>query len=173
MARPHDQTERYWAHHGHHLAGNLALGLVILAAVFAALVYYYGKLDPAEAREQFPRVYDFLANKWYFDELYSAVLVRPALVVAGWCSRFDLRAIDGLINWTGRSTVRLSDLNGKFDLGIIDGLVNLTARVIYGVAGSLRGVQTGYLRSYVLFLALAVLGIFVVLSYFVSRALAG
>jgi hypothetical protein len=34
-------------------------------------------------------------------------------------------------------------------------------------------VQTGYLRSYVLFLALAAVAIFVVLTYFVTRTLAG
>ena len=60
------------------------------------------------------------------------------------------------------------------DLGIVDGLVNLTADVIYAVGGWLRGVQTGSLRNYVLFLALAAVGIFVALSYFfVSLAAAG
>ena len=37
----------------------------------------------------------------------------------------------------------------------------------------LRTVQTGYLRNYVLFLVLAIVAIFVVLSYFVAMAAAG
>ena len=41
--------------------------------------------------------------------------------------------------------------------------------MIYGVGSWLRNVQTGYLRSYVLFLVLAAVGIFVVLSYFVRH----
>ena len=50
-----------------------------------SLLYYYRVLDPAEAQEQFPGVHRFLRHKWYFDELYSVMLVRPALVVADWC----------------------------------------------------------------------------------------
>jgi hypothetical protein len=45
--------------------------------------------------------------------------------------------------------------------------------VIYAVGGRLRVVQTGYLRSYVLFLVLAAVGCFVLLSYFVAMATAG
>jgi NADH-quinone oxidoreductase subunit L len=157
----------------HAFAGNLALGLVLVAIVFASLVYYSGVLDPAEAKEQLPGLHRFLWNKWYFDELYSAVLVRPALVVAYWCRNFDLRVIDGIVHALGRGTVRLSRWDGQFDLGIVDGLVNLTARVIYACGAWLRHVQTGYIRSYVLFLVLAAIGIFFVLSYFVTLAAAG
>ena len=32
----------------------------------------------AAARAASPRLHDFLVNKWYFDELYDAVFVRPA-----------------------------------------------------------------------------------------------
>ncbi len=123
----HGYTKDY-----HHLAGNLALAVVVIAIVFAYLVYYRGFLDPAEAKEQFPAVHRFLWHKWYFDELYSAVLVRPALVVAHWCKAFDTRVIDGAVDNTARATVKLSWLNGRFDLGIVDGLVNLVARVFYG-----------------------------------------
>jgi NADH-quinone oxidoreductase subunit L len=118
-------------------------------------------------------LYRFLANKWYFDELYSAILVRPALTVAHWCRAIDTKCIDGFVDWLARFTVRVSAWDGKFDLGIIDGLANLVARVAYAVGGWLRTVQTGYLRSYVLFLVLAAIGIFAVLSYFVAMATAG
>jgi NADH-quinone oxidoreductase subunit L len=167
------QSERYFAHQYHHLAGNMALGLVLLAIVFAMVVYWFGVLDPAEAREQFPGVHRFLWNKWYFDELYSAVLVRPALVVANWCRAFDTSVIDGTIDGLGRSTVKFSSWNGRFDLGVIDGLVNVVAKVIYGTGARLRSVQTGYLRSYVLFMVLAAVGIFALVSYFVAMAAAG
>ena len=69
------------------------------------LLYYYRVLDPAEAKEQFPRVHAFLMHKWYFDELYSALLVRPALVVAHWCRWFDLTVIDGIIHCVARAAV--------------------------------------------------------------------
>jgi NADH-quinone oxidoreductase subunit L len=155
---------RFWAHYYHGLAGGLALLFVVFGVLFALLIYYYRVLDPAEAKEQFPGVHRFLWNKWYFDELYSAVLVRPALAVAGWCRAFDTRAIDGTVDASARTTVRVAKWDGRFDLGIVDGLVNLTARVVYAVGARLRNVQTGYLRSYVLFLVLAAVGIFIVLA---------
>jgi NADH-quinone oxidoreductase subunit L len=178
-------SERYHAHYGHHLAGFLALGVVAIGVVFATVVYYYRTLDPAEAVEQFPGVHRFLAHKWYFDELYSALLVRPALVVAGACRWFDSRVLDGqtgtekqpvyggVVNWVGRFWVWVSWVGGRIDNLVVDGLVNLTARVIYAVGGWLRTIQTGYIRSYVLFLVLAAVTIFVILAYLVRMATAG
>jgi NADH:ubiquinone oxidoreductase subunit 5 (subunit L)/multisubunit Na+/H+ antiporter MnhA subunit len=81
--------------------------------------------------------------------------------------------IDGIINWLGRTGVLVSKWNGKFDNGIIDGLANLTADVIQATGDGLRRLQTGYLRSYVLFLVLAAIGLFALLKYFVSLAAAG
>ena len=168
-------AERQLAREYHSLAGGLATGLVMLAIIFAAAVYWkpVRVLDPAEAREQFPGVHAFLVHKWYFDELYSAVLVRPALVVAQWARAFDSRAIDGLVDGLGRFTVWLSHLGGLVDAHIVDGLVNVTADSCYALGSRFRRVQTGFLRSYVLVLAIAAVGIFVILSYFVTRAVAG
>jgi NADH-quinone oxidoreductase subunit L len=163
-------TERYLAHEYHGLAGYLALAVVAAALVLAALVYYYRVLDPAEAKEQFPGVYGFLAHKWYFDELYSAVLVRPALRVAGWCRGFDLKVIDGIVHFFAWLSVAFSWLHGWFDRYVVDGLANLISTVAHGVGGWLRNVQTGYIRSYVLFLVLAAVGIWIVLSFLFGSA---
>jgi NADH-quinone oxidoreductase subunit L len=171
--RAYNTTERHWAEAGHELAGGMALGMAFLAFLFAAAVYYYRWLDPAEAKGQVEWLHRFLSHKWYFDELYSAVLVRPALVVAGWARAFDTHVIDGFVNWLGRFTVHASKWEGWFDLGIIDGLANLTARVAYDVGGWFRSFQTGYLRSYVLFLVLAAVGLFALLSLFLAMATAG
>lgn len=165
-------SERYWAFHYHTLAEVLALLAAGAGVVFAFLLYYVRVLDPAEASEQFPGCYRLLARKWYFDELYSAIIVRPSLAVAGWCRSFDMRCIDGFVDFLGRFTVRLARGSGWVDLGIVDGLVNLMARVINAVGERLRTVQTGYIRSYVLFLVLAAIGMFAVLSYFVTWAIA-
>jgi len=156
----------------HWVVGLVALSIVGIGILFASLLYYSRVLDPAEAKEQFPGVYRFLWNKWYFDELYSAILVRPALAVAQWCRAFDLGVIDRTVDALGAFTVRLAKWDGLFDLEIIDGLANLTGRVIYACGGWLRTVQTGYIRSYVLFLVLAAVGIFFVLTYLMSLAFA-
>ncbi len=136
-------------------------------------IYGFRVLDPAESKEQFAGVHRFLTHKWYFDELYSALVVRPALVVAYWFRWFDLTVIDGIIHFTARTVVRVAKWDGRFDNGFIDGLVNVIGRTVYGVGAGLRRVQTGYLRSYVLFLVLAAVGVFLVLTWWVTMVLAG
>jgi NADH-quinone oxidoreductase subunit L len=170
-----EENERLYAYYNHHLAGNLALGLVGIGIVFAGLIYWdrYRVLDPAEGKEQFPGLHAFLMDKWRFDWLYSVMVVRPALVVGHWLAWFDLRVIDGIIHALAYFGVLLSKWDGMFDNSIIDGLVNLVGNVIYGAGARLRNVQTGFLRSYVLFLVLAAAGIFLVLAYFVRMATAG
>ena len=98
--------------------------------------------------------------------------MRPALVVAHAARWFDTYVIDGFVNGLGRFGVLLSRWDGLFDARIIDGLVNVLADACYGLGARLRGVQTGYLRSYVLFLVIAAVGIWIVLSYFVELAAA-
>jgi hypothetical protein len=54
----------------------------------------------------------------------------------------------------------------------VDGSVNLIANVTYDIGAALRRVQTGFIRSYILFLVLAAVGMFAALSWFVSLAAA-
>ena len=98
--------------------------------------------------------------------------MRPALVVGGWCKAFDTRAIDGFIDGLAAGTIRLARGNGRFDNGVIDGAVNLLARVVSATGAWLRGAQTGFIRSYVLFLVLAAIGLFAALTAFVNLATA-
>ncbi len=163
-----DVRERNYAAQYHFLVGNVVLIFGAVGILFALLLYFSRVLDPAEAAAQFPAVHRFLLNKWYFDEVYSAILVRPALTVASWCRAFDTHVIDRAVDATARATVRVSKWDGRFDLGIIDGIVNLTGNVVYGVGAALRSVQTGYIRSYVLFLVLAAIGIFIAFSFFIT-----
>jgi len=162
------KDQRALAHRNHMVVGIMVLLVVILAFAFATLVYYFRRLDPEEAREQVAPMHRFLWNKWYFDELYSAILVRPALMVSLWFRAFDTYVIDGFVDWLGRSTVRLSWGSGRVDNRGVDGLVNWMADVCYGLGARLRNLQTGYLRSYVLFLVLAAISIWILLLVFLG-----
>jgi NADH-quinone oxidoreductase subunit L len=168
-----EHSERFLARENHALAGNLALGIVALGLIFAALLYYYRVFDSEESKEQFATLHGFLWNKWYFDELYSAIIVRPGLVIAHWFKWFDLTVIDGIIHFVAFATVRVSKWDGLFDHNIIDGMVNVMGGAVSRVGNSLRGVETGSLRNYVLFLVLAAVGIFLVLTWWVAMVMAG
>ncbi|SDH28224.1 NADH-quinone oxidoreductase subunit L [Roseospirillum parvum] len=56
--------------------------VVALAGIAAAYVMYQMAPEvPAALAAGFPRLYRFLLNKWYFDELYDRIFVRPAFRV--------------------------------------------------------------------------------------------
>jgi NADH-quinone oxidoreductase subunit L len=156
----------------HPVAGLLALLAAVVGVIFAAVVYYYRLLDPAETATQFAWLHRLFENKWYFDELYSALLVRPGLILGTWMKWFDTTVIDGLINNVARYTVRFSRFDGRLDNRIVDGTVNLIGDTTSRIGSRIRRVQTGYLRNYVLFLVLAVVGMFATVTYFLSLALA-
>jgi NADH-quinone oxidoreductase subunit L len=170
VTRSEFANERLQAYRWHDTSGALALGLVGVGIVFAAAVYFWRLVDAEEGKAQFARLHAFLQDKWGFDWLYSVTLVRPALVVAGWCRAFDLYVIDGLINGLGWLTVAVARWDGHFDNRVVDGLVNLVGDVIWASGARLRRVQTGFLRSYILFLALAAVSLFLLLSYLVAMA---
>jgi NADH-quinone oxidoreductase subunit L len=89
----------------------------------------------ARLRERFPRTHTFLSHKWYFDELYDAIFVRPAATTGAFCRRV---------------------IEADFVQGTIVGGATGIVRVGTSIA---RSAQTGYLRAYALLLVLGVAGL--------------
>jgi NADH-quinone oxidoreductase subunit L len=89
---------------------------------------------PAHFVAQFPAVYRFVSNKWYFDELYHHIFVRPAL----WLGR---------LFWKGG------------DEGTIDRFGPHGAAYAVGVGNRVTyRLQSGYLYSYALVMLLGLIG---------------
>jgi NADH:ubiquinone oxidoreductase subunit 5 (subunit L)/multisubunit Na+/H+ antiporter MnhA subunit len=153
----------------HHYGAFGASLLIMLIGVGLGLLYYAPpgfpyfvtiRLSAARAAERFSPVYRFLVHKWYFDELYWAVFVRPCLALARFCLKIDQVLIDGLADGSATTTALLSRLEGIFDMIAVDRLVNLTAKAVYVTGDWSRSIQTGRLRNYLMFLALALVGLF-------------
>jgi len=146
------------------VASGTALGGFLLAT----LMYGLGVISADDARRQFAPVYTFLRNKWYFDELYNAVFVQPVLFISRCVSAFDRKVIDRFIDGCALWTRKLSRWNDAFDRGLVDGLVNLVGGWTYDLASRIRGVQTGNLRQYVLFIVVGTVVLFVLVSFYTS-----
>ena len=73
------------AEHGSHdeeihlAAGMIAFGTAMFGLLLACCFYWWRVLNPEEVRSMFAPIYRFLRNKWWFDELYEIVFIRPAL----------------------------------------------------------------------------------------------
>jgi len=74
--------------------------VAMLGGLALAFLFYIRRPDlPRRLAANQPILYRFLLNKWYFDEIYDAIFVRPAI----WLGRFlwkkgDGTTIDGGIN---------------------------------------------------------------------------
>ncbi len=73
--------------------------LALLGIALAYIMYVAVPTLPAGIAARFAPIYRFLLNKWYFDELYDAVLVRPFFALARLLWQVgDVTIIDGVPN---------------------------------------------------------------------------
>ena len=133
-------------HHVPLLIGMAPTAMMAIGFVVAWEFYIRRPELPAELARQQEPLYKFLLNKWYFDEIYDFLIVRPTL----WLARALWKYGDG---WT------------------IDGLGpdGISARVLDVTRGAVR-LQTGYLYHY----AFAMLiGVAALITWFMFGARAG
>jgi NADH-quinone oxidoreductase subunit L len=153
-------------HAVHADAGGLALIAAFSGLIVAFLIYGVRVVDPADIARQLRGLHSFLIEKWQFDNFYEVMFVRPVLVVAHWFAAFDRVVIDGFLHSLTYATIDVSKLDRRFDEGVIDGMVNAVADAIFAVGRSLRVIQTGNLRQYVMFIAIGVVALFMLLMMF-------
>ena len=99
-----------------------------------AFLFYVRRTDlPAKLAANQAPLYQFLLNKWYFDELYEHALVRPTKAIGRilW-RRGDLGAIDGILNGVA--------------MGVVPFLTRLAGRA-----------QSGYIFTYAFWMVLGIL----------------
>jgi len=109
-------------------------GVMATGFLIATYAYVVNPAFPAAFVDQFGFLYRFLLNKWYFDELYHVIFVRPAL-------------------WLGRVFWKVGDI------GIIDrfGPNGAAWLVAQGSRGAVK-LQSGYLYSYALVMLVGLVG---------------
>ncbi|MBT8411078.1 MAG: NADH-quinone oxidoreductase subunit L [Octadecabacter sp.] len=119
---------------------KLAPFIAMVLGFLTAFQFYIRRPDLPQifAQQQAP-LYQFLLNKWYFDEIYDAVFVRPAFAIGRFLwKRGDTATIDGGLNGVA--------------MGLIPMLTRLAGRA-----------QSGYVFTYAFAM---VIGLAVILTYF-------
>jgi NADH-quinone oxidoreductase subunit L len=108
----------------------MAVGLGV-----AYLFYIRNPQLPVELARQHGVLYRFLLNKWYFDEIYDAIFVKPAL----WLGRLLWKRGDGWL------------IDGFGPDGVSKWVLNVTSNVVL--------LQTGYLYHYAFAMLIGVAGL--------------
>ena len=98
------------------------------------MLEFYGSFR-VELANQHQMLYKFLLNKWYFDELYDLIFVRPAK----WIGRFLWKKGDGFV------------IDGFGPDGVSARVLDVTRNVVR--------LQTGYLYHYAFAMLIGVAGL--------------
>jgi NADH-quinone oxidoreductase subunit L len=122
---------------------GLAIGgaISISGIALAYLVYIRRPGTSAALIRRFGPIHSFLVNKWYFDELYDAVVYRPLIA-------------------TGRFA------NTVVERFVVQGIVTAAVDLVRGVGVVVRGAQSGFVRAYALLLigGFAALGLYFLIA---------
>jgi NADH-quinone oxidoreductase subunit L len=132
-----------------HLPVWVELAPLTVTIIGFLVAFYYYILNPELPKKLADRkdlLYLFLYNKWYFDELYDFLFVRPAF----WLGRFLWKRGDGTV---------------------IDGLGpdGISARVIDASRGAVK-LQSGYVYHYALAMLLGVVALATWFAYSMGGA---
>ena len=132
-------------HHNeiYHALEKISIGVASLGVVLAVLFYTVLSGAPKRISKLMPYTYRFLEHKWWVDEFYAAVIIKPLRMI----SNAMFKIIDRLL--------------------IDDGMVNGSAMFVEANGEVARKMQTGQIRSYA---AGMFVGIFaLIFFYFVMR----
>ncbi len=146
-------------------AGIAAFSTALAGLLLASIIYLWRLLNPDELKESFKPLWGFLSNKWFFDELYDYVFVKPTLVVSHCAAWFDRNIIDSILH-TAAAICRACSavVDALFDQTVVDGTVNTFASGTWSLGLWLRRIQTGNLRQYVMFIVIGTVALFVTIS---------
>jgi NADH-quinone oxidoreductase subunit L len=113
---------------------------MLIGFAIAWLYYIRAPWLPAATARAFKPLYLFLLNKWYFDELYDLIFVRPAFAI-------------GRFLWKGG------------DGAVIDGAIDGTAATVGRITGRVVKLQTGYVYNYAFAMLIGVAALLTWLTY--------
>ncbi len=159
------EHDAHLAHMAHSYAMYSSVAVGTLGIFLGFVVYFFGWIDPARVANSVKPLYNFLLNKWYFDELYDATVINGSIAFSKFLAWFDLHVVDGLVNLAAQLGIFVSFLVGKFDDYVVDGAVNGLASATTGSGSLLRRMQTGKLYHYVFVLAGGALVIFLIKAF--------
>jgi NADH-quinone oxidoreductase subunit L len=169
----HFASVNHAAEEYHLMAGVLALMMALAGAGVAVAFYLKPVFNPEKLRQQMATVYQWLSNKWYFDELYQRAFVNSTIQLAYACKELDKTDPDRGSSLHAPhaphdekvmpSPISTEGSTMKKDASV-DGLMNAIGAAIHWAGLKSRKLQSGHLRRYVVVLVLTVVVLFVILS---------
>ena len=125
-------------HETEYMLMGISVGVAVIAILFA--LFRYSRKPQLNEPTGFGKV---LADKWYIDELYQFLIVKPMQ----WLAKF---------------------LNNIIEKNFIDWIINGVGRTVTYTSRQVRLLQSGLVGNYVLLMVLSMLALFVV-KFFLKK----
>ncbi|MEO2045201.1 MAG: proton-conducting transporter membrane subunit, partial [Pirellulales bacterium] len=155
-------------------AGLAAFFTAAGGLLLATIIYLWRLLDADELKQTFKPLHSFLWKKWWFDELYDYLLIKPVMFLSRGIARFDLGVIDAILHGLAALCRAISRVVYMLlDRTVVDGSINTFARGTWDLGVSLKKLQTGNLRHYVMLIVVSTVLLFVVITYMHEFMLSG
>ena len=159
-ADPRQAEIAHMTHANHWNAIKLS-SLMLLAGIgMAFIVYVFRIIDPDKTAQNIRPLYLYSFNKWYWDEIYDATIIKGSMLISKILAWFDANIVDGIVNGVATIFRKFAFFNGGVDKYVVDGMVNFTAFTVQTTGAVLRKIQTGKVQTYLVMVVVAVLGYF-------------
>src|SRR5690606_11926243 len=100
----------------------ISFALATAVVVITASTLGRRRFLPADQAETPTGFLGVLYNKWYVDEIYDAIVVRPVLALSRFFARYiDRGVIDGLANGAGYASRAFGWVNSRVQTGLVNG----------------------------------------------------
>ncbi len=137
QVRPESFGETQLTHSTEYMLMGVSVGAALVALIVAFFMYVSRKSVPAPEGERLPALQNLVYNKYYIDELYNTIIVKPLMLLGDF-------------------------LYGVFEFFVIDLIVNGVGKAVQTFSGVVRRVQTGAIGFYIFAM---VIGIVVLLLF--------
>jgi NADH-quinone oxidoreductase subunit L len=148
-------------------AGIAAITAALVGILFATIVYLWRTVSADSLARALAPLYQLSWHKWWFDELYDLVFVKPTRAIGMLIAVvLDRGLIDGILH-AFAAAGRVGSLVVAYfgDRFLIDNTVDGFAEKTWDVALSLRSVQTGRVRQYVMFIVVGTILLFAIATW--------
>ena len=167
-ALPAEVTFLHFGHATEWLFQGMGVAAATIGWFFAMKLFKDGKSRvPHDLKHRYFGFWTLVYNKYYVDEAYHALVVRPALFLAAFLSWFDQHVIDWLVNFAGWLARLFAAIDDAIDKYVVDGAVNGVGGLTREGGRVLRRIQTGHIQTYLYGAALG--SLLVVLLNFLFR----
>jgi len=84
----------------------ISVGVAVVAILIAYVMYVSKRTVPAAEGQRLAPLHNLIYNKYYIDELYDTLIVRPLMWLSAAFHRFvDVIVVDGIVNGFGKLTL--------------------------------------------------------------------